>query len=145
MAYQKSISSKFSIKQLVVVALLFMMFGTITELFLLHHYEGVQQLIPIICIGIALIVMAILFFVKNMLLIRAFQMLMVISALSGVYGTFLHLQANFEFEQEMKPTATVGYLVLESLSGALPALAPGSMVVFALIGTIYIKLLKQNQ
>lgn len=145
MDYQRSISNLLSVKQLIVVALLFMMVGTITELFLLHHYEGLSQLIPIFCIGTSLIFMVILLFRKNLLLMKAFSLLMGISALSGLYGTFLHLKANFEFEQEMKPTATFWDLLLESLSGALPALAPASMIVFALIGITYITLLKQNQ
>lgn len=145
MDYQRSISNLLSVKQLIVVALLFMMVGTITELFLLHHYEGLSQLIPIFCIGTSLIFMVILLFRKNLLLMKAFSLLMGISALSGLYGTFLHLKANFEFEQEMKPTASFWDLLLESLSGALPALAPASMIVFALIGITYITLLKQNQ
>jgi hypothetical protein len=140
----RSISDLFSVKQLVVVALLFMIVGTITELFLLHHYEGFQQLIPVICIGTSLVLMGILSFRKTELLMNAFKLLMGLSALSGLYGTFLHLQANFEFEQEMKPTASFWDLLIESLSGALPTLAPGSMIVFALIGITYITLLKQN-
>lgn len=145
MDHQRSISNLLSVKQLIVVALLFMMVGTITELFLLHHYEGLLQLIPIFCIGTSLILMVILLFRKNLLLMKAFSLLMGISALSGLYGTFLHLKANFEFEQEMKPTATFWDLLLESFSGALPALAPASMIVFAIIGITYITLLKQNQ
>jgi hypothetical protein len=145
MDHQRSISNLLSVKQLIVVALLFMMVGTITELFLLHHYEGLLQLIPIFCIGTSLILMVILLFRKNLLLMKAFSLLMGISALSELYGTFLHLKANFEFEQEMKPTASFWDLLLESLSGALPALAPASMIVFALIGITYITLLKQNQ
>ena len=70
---------------------------------------------------------------------------MLLTALSGVYGTFLHLRANFEFEQEMKPTETGLNLFLESLSGALPALAPGSLIALALIGYSYLILLKQKQ
>lgn len=119
--------------------------GTITELFLLHHYEGLLQLIPILCIGISLGLVVALSFQKNAFLMNAFMTMMGLSAFSGVYGTFLHMKANFEFEQEMKPTATFFDLMMESLTGALPALAPASMIVFALIGTIYLKLLKQTQ
>ena len=67
---------------------------------------------------------------------------MVITALAGLYGVFLHLQANFQFEQEMTPTHTNWELFTESLSGAIPALAPGSLVAFSIIGYSYSKLTK---
>lgn len=74
----------------------------------------------------------------------SFQLLMVATALSGLYGIYLHLRANYEFELEMKPTLGGWELFTESLSGALPALAPASMIVLALIGYSYSILLKQH-
>jgi hypothetical protein len=74
-----------------------------------------------------------------------FKVILGCTALSGIYGTFLHLRANYEFELEMKPNARDWDLFIESLSGALPTLAPGSMIVLALIGYSYILLLKQKQ
>lgn len=116
------------------------------ELYLLGHYEDIQQLIPILCIGVSLILVVVLFFRRTDLTIGLFKIVLAISALSGVYGAFLHLRANFEFEQEMKPTAGNWDLILDSLSGALPALAPGSMIALALIGYIYLLILiKQKQ
>jgi hypothetical protein len=44
----------------------------------------------------------------------------------------------------MKPTAKMWDLLFESFTGALPALAPGSMIVFALAGFTYITLTKEN-
>jgi len=135
---------RFSLKQVIVVALLFMMMGTTIELYLLDHYEDVQQLIPLLFIGASLLVMLVLFFQKSNLVMVIFKLLMLLTALSGIYGAFLHLSANYEFEQEMKPTAGGWDLFWESLSGALPTLAPGSMIVLALIGYSYILLLKQK-
>jgi hypothetical protein len=74
-----------------------------------------------------------------------FQILLGLTALSGVYGVFLHLRANYEFEQEMKPTAEPWDVFVESLAGALPSLAPASMIVLALIGYSYLLLLKREQ
>ena len=51
---------------------------------------------------------------------------------------------SFTFEQDMKPTANFWELFLESLSGALPTLAPMSMIVLALIGYSYLILIKQQ-
>ncbi|MCX2718026.1 hypothetical protein [Lentiprolixibacter aurantiacus] len=138
-------TSEFGLKRVIIVALLFMMVGTALELYLLNHYEGTLQLIPIICIGASITTLAILHFHRTTYTIRIYKLVLGLTALSGVYGTFLHLQANFEFEVEMKPTAKTWDLFLESLSGALPSLAPGSMIVLALIGYSYLLLLKQKQ
>ncbi|MEO0471258.1 MAG: hypothetical protein AAF206_16635, partial [Bacteroidota bacterium] len=101
-----------------IAALLFMMAGTGLELYLLDHFEGTLQLIPLLCIGIALLLMGLLFVRNTTLLQRLFQVCMGLTALSGMYGVFLHLQANMEFEQEMKPTAGGWEVFVESLSGA---------------------------
>lgn len=143
---QKKICHKgpFSVRQIIVVALLFMMTGTALELYLLDHYEDVQQLIPLLCIGAALLTMLVLLLRKSNFATQLFKGILGIAALSGLYGTFLHLQANYEFEQEMRPTAGNWDLLVESLSGALPALAPLSMVVLALLGYSYLKLLNEK-
>ncbi|NNE33174.1 MAG: hypothetical protein HKN40_12480 [Winogradskyella sp.] len=80
-----------------------------------------------------------------MKVITVFKSILVITALSGFYGVYLHLVANFEFEKEIKPTASNWDLFLESLSGALPTLAPFSMVVLALIGYSYLITINQKQ
>jgi len=76
---------------------------------------------------------------------KLFTIILCLTSLSGVYGTFLHLNANYEFEQEMRPTETTWNLFVESLSGALPVLAPCSMIVLALLGYSYLLLLKHKK
>ena len=126
------------------LALVFMLFGTALELYLLHHYVSAQQAIPLICICALLILMTLSFFSWAHGFFRFFKPALVLTALSGLYGTFLHLKANFEFELEMTPTANNWDLFLESISGALPALAPCSMIVLALLGYSYTLLLNTN-
>ena len=145
MSEQKNNTERFSLKQVIIVAFLFMMIGTGLELYLLDHYEDVLQLIPIICIAISILMVFILVFRRTSLTMGIFKLVMGLTALSGLYGAFLHLRANYEFELEMKPSAQGWDLFLESLSGALPALAPGSMIVLALIGYSYLLLLKQKK
>ena len=145
MQKSKSKTQQFSLNQIIVVAFMFMMIGTAMELYLLEHYEDALQLIPLICIGASLMVMIVLFFRRAGIIELVFKLILGLTALSGFYGVFLHLRANYEFELEMKPTARGWDLFMESLSGALPTLAPGSMIVLALIGYSYLLLLKQNR
>ena len=135
---------RYGVKRVILLALLFMLFGTLMELYLLDHYEDTLQLIPALCIGGALINLFVLFFRRSQVIINLFKLVLVLTSLSGIYGAFLHLQANYEFEQDMKPTANFWELFSESLSGALPTLAPMSMIVLALIGYSYLILIKQQ-
>jgi hypothetical protein len=135
---------RYGVKRVILLALLFMLLGTLMELYLLDHYEDTLQLIPALCIGCALINLLVLFFRRSQVIINLFKLVLVLTSLSGIYGAFLHLQANYEFEQDMKPTANFWELFSESLSGALPTLAPMSMIVLALIGYSYLILIKQQ-
>ena len=144
MERQRNTNERLNLKRIIIVALFFMMIGTSLELYLLGHYEGVQQLIPMFCIGLAILFAGILFFRRTHFMMNVFKGVMGLTALSGVYGTFLHLRSNYEFEQEIQPTTNGWNLFLESLSGALPTLAPGSMIVLALLGYSYVLLIKHK-
>jgi hypothetical protein len=56
--------------------------------------------------------------------------------LSAGVGLYLHLKANVEFELELRPTMANTELILETLKGAIPALAPGVMVQLGLLGLL---------
>lgn len=138
-------SQHLDLKKIILVGFLLMMLGTVSELYLLNHYEDTLQFIPILSIGLLLLLVLVLFFYRSKFLQMVFKILLVLTALSGIYGSLLHLQANYEFELEMTPTLSGWDLFLESLSGALPALAPLSMVVLALIGYSYLILINHKQ
>ena len=144
MQSKKVNSETYRLKKVLVLALLFMMIGSLLELYLLDHYEDTWQLIPILSVGTTLVTLLILFFKKTTKVVNLFKAVLILTALSGVYGVYLHLQSNFEFEQDMKPTATNLELITESLSGALPTLAPMSLVVLACIGYSYLILIQQQ-
>ena len=145
MQNNKTTSERIRLKQVLVLALLFMMIGTLLELYLLDHYEDIWQLIPVICIGAALINFCVLFYRRSQAAIHLFKLVLLLTSFSGVYGVVLHLQANYEFEQDMKPRAGFWQLILESISGALPTLAPMSLLVLACIGYSYLILTQHQQ
>lgn len=130
--------------KLLLATLMFMSLGTVLELYLIDHFEDILQLIPIVCISISLVIV-LLYKVKQLKWLESvFRVMLILCALSGLFGAYLHLKANYEFEMEMKSTASTWTLLVESLSGALPALAPGSMILFALIGYAYLIILKRK-
>ena len=136
---------RYPTKQVILVALLLMTTGMLLELYLLDHYEDRYQLIPLLGIAIALVITVILNFRASKRIQQLFKLVLVLISLSGIYGVFLHLQANFEFEQEIHQTASSWSLFTESISGAFPALAPLSLIVLALIGYAYLTLINQKK
>ena len=111
--------------------------GTLVELALMGHYEEVWQWPPMVLLGLSLVSFLALVWRPGSVTRRVFRGLMLLCGLSGLIGTWLHLQANWEFERELHPTASAWNTFTDSLTGALPALAPFSMVVFALLGYLY--------
>ena len=136
---------RYPTKQVILVALLLMTTGMLLELYLLDHYEDRYQLIPLLGIAIALVMTVVLNFRASKRIQQLFKLVLVLISLSGIYGVFLHLQANFEFEQEIHPTTSTWSLFSESISGAFPALAPLSLIVLALIGYAYLTLINQKK
>lgn len=126
------------VKYLLIFTAAFMAIGTLLELFLLAHYEDEWQLLPILLIIASLVLFGVYLFLEKLWVLRSLQTLLIAVGLSGGLGVFFHMKANLEFEAELHPTLSFTQHLLDSFSGALPALAPGSMFVFALIGYIYI-------
>lgn len=134
---QVSTATRTTISKWLSALFLFMALGTAIELYLLDHYEDFWQIIPLVIFFLSVIVFALLHFFRKTALRSLFVILLVLSALSGLLGLYFHLNANLEFESELHPTQTFADNLLAAFSGALPALAPASMIVFALIGYIY--------
>lgn len=123
--------------KLLSITIAFMAVGTTSELLLIGHYEDTWQLVPILLIGTSLVVFLIRNFGQAEALKNIFTVLMLACAISGFLGIWFHLNANMEFAREMRPTASSWAIFVKSISGAIPALAPGTMVVFGLIGYIH--------
>lgn len=125
------------IQWLITGIVLILLVGTGMELLLIGHYEDTKQLIPLILITTSFGLFLVTYFNHNQSIITFFRIIMALCVISGIVGCWFHLEANFEFENEMYPTLGGWSLFKESLSGAIPALAPGSMIVIGMIGYLY--------
>lgn len=112
----------------------FGLLGVAAELLLLEHYEDPPQFIPFVAIAAGLATGGWLALKPGRAAIRAFAAVSGVFLLSGLVGVILHYRGNAEFERERDPSIGGTALVWESLTGATPALAPGTMVLFAFIG-----------
>jgi hypothetical protein len=121
------------------------LFGSIIELYLIKHYEDVIQIIPIFCLGVSLGSLIILYFRVSKLTINLFKASLSVISFVGLLGVILHLNSNFQFEKEMRPSSSTMDLFIESLSGALPALAPLNLVLLAMVGYSYVLTINQKR
>ncbi len=115
--------------RLAIPIFLFLHIGLFLELVLIGHYESFWQYLPLISLSLGL---GSLFLIKRSLVLVKFFYLIII--ISGVLGVFLHLKSNWEFELEMYPDISVKQLLMESLTGSIPALAPGTLIPIGLMG-----------
>ncbi len=124
-------------KKLLLAAFLLSLVGTGAELLLLEHTEDWWQLIPIILIALGLLAITWFAVGKSMISKQFLRGLMVFFIASGVLGFSLHFIGNMAFELEMYPSMKGAELVWETLKGATPVLAPGTMIATGLLGWAY--------
>ncbi len=125
------------VRVLVLGVFLFTLIGTGAELILLEHTEDIWMWIPLALMGLGIVNLGIFAYTKSPVTLRFFRSLMVLFIISGLLGIGLHFKGNAEFEKEMYPAIGGFELIWESLKGATPALAPGTMIQLGLLGLIY--------
>jgi hypothetical protein len=118
---------------LLVVGLL----GTGIELLLMGHTEDALQVIPLLLIGLSLLTIAWYGLARSSSSLQVFRALMLLSAASGAAGSLLHYRGNVEFEIESSPGIRGFDLFRAAVTGATPALAPGTMLLLGGLGLLY--------
>lgn len=109
--------------------------GSFAELLLLGHDEDAPQFIPLVLFAAALAVLLWIAATGARLAFLAFRGVMVLFLGAGLVGSWLHFQANREFQLEVNPSLAGWALLAEALQAkSPPALAPGVMVQLGLLG-----------
>ena len=123
-------------RRLALYLLLFGLIGVGVELALLGHTEDRLQWTPLVLLALGIVSGGAVAVRPTRGLISAFRALMLLYLPASGLGLYLHLKSNVEFELEMRPSMAGGELVMESLTGAIPALAPGTMAQLGLLGLL---------
>ncbi len=112
--------------------------GMSVELLLLGHYEELDQLIPLVLAGLALVTLTWATVAPSGAAPHALRAVMAGFVVAGAVGVVLHFQANAEFQTEIDPTQGGLELFWKVVRAkAPPALAPGAMVQLGLLGWLY--------
>ena len=107
--------------------------GTAGELALLGHVESPPQLVPFVAIGIGVFAVVALWAAPGRATVRAARIVGGVLVLAAVFGLWEHVEHNYQFEAEIRPAAELGELLVPSLFGGNPALAPGAVAVMGLL------------
>jgi hypothetical protein len=127
------------IRQWLLALLLLEVGGTLTELLLLQHFEGVLQWIPLVLLTATLVVVVWHVARPQPASVSALRILMVCMAFAGLTGVALHLRSSAEYLMEMDPSQSRWTIVKKALQAqAPPALAPGVMLQMGLLGLVYV-------
>ena len=111
--------------------------GTGTELLLLGHVEGWEQWVPLSLIALGLVICLWEAVRPSRLASATLHVMAWVFIASGAAGIYFHYRGNVEFEREMYPQMTGVELFSETMTGATPVLAPGTMVLLGLVGLAY--------
>ena len=114
-----------------------MSIGTFIELLLLGHTESLWQVLPVFMLGLFICLLLLVFVNQTTILYKSIFWLSVIHLVLGFMGTIMHFQGNVAFEKEMYPSIGGWKLFSEAMTGATPALAPGSLMALAVFGLAF--------
>lgn len=123
-------------RRLTLYLLLLGVAGLTLELILLEHYEDPWQWTPIALLVAGGVVGAAVAIRPSAPLLRTLRAVMAAYVLAAGLGMFFHLKANVEFERELRPSIGGPELIVETLKGAMPALAPGALAQLGLLGLL---------
>ena len=124
-------------RELLFALIVFGTFGLLIELILLEHYDGWRQWIPLTLLAIGLVDQAILWRRTTPGTLSAFRVLMGVYVVIGGLGLWFHLSGNMEFALERDATLSGLRLILKSVHGGTPILAPGALTQLGLLGLLY--------
>lgn len=111
--------------------------GVGAELLLLGHTEQWQQWIPLIFFVVCLLAVLGQVSRPGRVSVLVLRWVAGCCVASGVLGLYLHYRGNVEFELEMYPSRRGWELFREAMTGATPALAPGTMIMLGFLGIVY--------
>ena len=117
---------------LIIAAGIFVM--TVTELFFLSHWNETIQFLPFALSGLGLLTLAFAYFRPTRGILNGMRWSMLVIAACSLIGFYEHMVNNYGFWLVIKPNATTWDLIKATLEGANPVLAPGILMLGAVIG-----------
>ncbi|PAP76936.1 hypothetical protein [Rubrivirga marina] len=103
------------------------------ELALVEHYEGWQQILPFVTIGLGVAAAAWAWASPRRSSIRSARWAGVLATVTALAGVYFHVEGNLGFAREVRPDSRGVELTWDALSGVNPLLAPGMIALAGLL------------
>jgi hypothetical protein len=126
------------IRRVILGVLLLGMCGLLAELFLLAHYDGLSQWIPLVALAAGLGALALDSAYARWWTRTLLGVVMIGMIGTGLLGVYFHFNGSREFQQEMDPSMSGVTLVWHVLRAkSPPTLSPGTLVQMGILGLGY--------
>jgi len=106
---------------------------TLVELWAEEHTGDPPQLIPFILCGLGAVATAAVLLRPRRATVRLLRIVMSAMLVGSLFGLFEHIEHNLEFAREIRPNAAASVLLMDTLQGANPLLAPGILALAAIL------------
>ena len=117
---------------LIIAAGIFVM--TLVELIFVSHWNETIQYLPFGLCGLGLAMLTVAYLRPGRSSINALRWSMTIIGACSFIGFYEHMTNNFSFWREIQPNATGWELIVATFNGGIPVLAPGILLLGAVIG-----------
>lgn len=107
---------------------------TVTELVFLGHWNKVIQFLPFGLGAFGITTLALVCFRPSRTTLAVLRWSMIVIGCCSFIGFYEHMANNRRFWLEMQPDATTWELIKATLEGGNPVLAPGILLLGAVIG-----------
>lgn len=107
---------------------------TVTELVFIGHWNQTIQFLPFALSGLGLITLGFAYFRPSRTSISFMRLSMVVIGVCSFIGFYEHMLNNFTFWLDIQPNATAWELIVATFNGGIPILAPGILLLGAVIG-----------
>ncbi len=105
----------------------------IVELWAEEHTGNVVQLIPFVLCGLGALAIAAALIRPQRAILKSLRIVMAAMLVGSLFGLFEHFEHNLEFAREIRPNAASSVLLMDTLHGANPLLAPGILALAAVL------------
>lgn len=107
---------------------------TIIELIFVSHWNETIQYLPFALCGLGLITLGFASLRPSNSSVKMLHWSMIVIGICSFIGFYEHLANNLSFWLEIQPNATTWELIVATFNGGIPVLAPGILLLGAVIG-----------
>lgn len=107
---------------------------TVLELVFVSHWNQSIQFLPFILCALGLIVTGLAYLKPSPKTVKTMHWSMIVIGTCSFIGFYEHMYNNYSFWLDIQPNTTTKDLIIATFNGGIPILAPGILLLGAMIG-----------